>query len=119
MLSLFFQVLKDDDNGTEASIQISGDPEKQKEAERLIKELVDDTSFPSSRYPSNTTQPAVVADEMDAGVVDWGAVIRDSVRSNLHCLREISIIFHDTERSLKTSLGKQSTNFEELLHRRP
>lgn len=93
MLSLFFQVLKDDDNGTEASIQISGDPEKQKEAERLIKELVDDTSFPSSRYPSNTAQPAVVADEMDAGVVDWGAVIRDSVRSNLHCLREISYHF--------------------------
>ena len=80
----FFQVLKDDDNGTEASIQITGEPEKKKEAERLIKELVGDTSFPSSRYSNNTTQSSTtVAAQTDSAVVDWGAVIRDSVRSQI------------------------------------
>jgi hypothetical protein len=77
-------VLKDDDNGTEASIQITGDPEKKKEAERLIKELVGDTSFPNSRYSNNTAQPSTnVIDQTDSAFVDWGAVIRDSVRSTL------------------------------------
>ena len=77
-------MLKDDDNGTEASIQITGEAEKKKEAERLIKELVGDTSFPSSRYPNNTAQSSTtVAAQTDSAVVDWGAVIRDSVRSQI------------------------------------
>ncbi len=73
------QILKDDDNGTEASIQITGDPEKKKEAERLIKELVEDNSYPGSRFSSNNTQTSSKT-APETAVVDWGAVIKESVR---------------------------------------
>uniref|UniRef100_A0A0N8BTU9 RNA helicase n=1 Tax=Daphnia magna TaxID=35525 RepID=A0A0N8BTU9_9CRUS len=77
------KILKDDDNGTEASIQITGDVEKQKEAERLIKELVSTSSFPGSGFSTNSAQPHTVPDQSDVAFVDWGAVIRDSKEASI------------------------------------
>lgn len=72
----------------EASIQITGDAAKQKEAERLIKDLLEDTnsysgarnnsnfSSQSSNFgSSNNTSSATDAVEF----VDWANVIKESV----------------------------------------
>ena len=113
------QILKDDDNGTEASIQITGDPEKAKEAERLIKELTEENSYSGSRFSSNNTQQSSsIAD--DSAVVDWGAVIKESVRLAPYLTnREDLIITYDVERSIHAPMGQRSTNCKEFLHRRP
>ena len=72
----------------EASIQITGDAAKQKEAERLIKDLLEDTnSYSGARHnsnfssqssnfgSSNNTSSATDAVEF----VDWANVIKESV----------------------------------------
>lgn len=72
-------MLKDDSYGSDTSIQITGDSQQQKEAERMIKELLDDNPFSGSRYPNSSEPKTSMAQTNESAVVDWGAVIKESV----------------------------------------
>ena len=72
------KVNREEDDGYEATVRISGDPDKQKAAEALIKELLDDNPYPSSSY--STSNPAPAAQPEETEVIDWAAAIANSVR---------------------------------------
>lgn len=71
------RVPRDDGSGYEVDVQITGEPEKQKAAETLIKELLDDNPYNSSA--SNTAGSTNNVPDEDPSLVDWTAVIKNSV----------------------------------------
>lgn len=69
---------RDDDNGIDAGVIISGTADQQKAAEDLIMALVDDDGMNFKPRNSNSV-PAPSANE-DLFSIDWGAVIKQSVK---------------------------------------